>query len=47
MEDILIMNEVYIFIVIFFFLNYGNNIAESNCDTCWSAEGGDINLHAE
>lgn len=47
MEDLLIMNEVYIFIVIFFFLNYENNIAESNCDTCWSADGGDINLHAE
>lgn len=31
----------------FFFLNYENNIAESNCDTCWSADGGDINLHAE
>lgn len=31
----------------FYFLNYENNIAESNCDTCWSADGGDINLHAE
>lgn len=34
-------------LVLLFFLNYENNIAESNCDTCWSADGGDINLHAE